>query len=32
LRNSAHDQAEVDSDKTGRFAEGIRWYCFGAWK
>jgi ubiquinone/menaquinone biosynthesis C-methylase UbiE len=32
VRNSARDQAEVDSDKTGRFAEGIRWYCFGAWK
>jgi ubiquinone/menaquinone biosynthesis C-methylase UbiE len=22
----------VDSDKTGRLADGIRWYCFGAWK
>ena len=32
LRKSAHDQDEVDSDKTGRLAEGIRWYCFGAWK
>ena len=25
-------QDQVDSDKTGRLAEGIRWYCFGAWK
>jgi ubiquinone/menaquinone biosynthesis C-methylase UbiE len=32
LRMSANEQAEVDSDKTGRLAEGIRWYCFGAWK
>ncbi len=32
LRKSANEQAEVDSDKTGRLAEGIRWYCFGAWK
>jgi len=23
---------EVDSDKTGRLAEGVRWYCFGSWK
>jgi ubiquinone/menaquinone biosynthesis C-methylase UbiE len=22
----------VDSDKTGRLADGICWYCFGAWK
>ncbi len=25
-------QASVDSDKTGRLADGIRWYCFGAWR
>ena len=25
-------QAEVDSDKTGRLTDGVRWYCFGAWK
>ena len=25
-------QEAVDSDKTGRLADGIRWYCFGAWK
>lgn len=25
-------QDSVDSDKTGRLADGIRWYCFGAWK
>jgi ubiquinone/menaquinone biosynthesis C-methylase UbiE len=25
-------QQAVDSDKTGRLADGIRWYCFGAWK
>ena len=22
----------VASDKTGRLAEGVRWFCFGAWK
>ena len=22
----------VDSDKTGRLGDGIRWFCFGAWK
>ena len=26
------EQAAVDSDKTGRLADGIRWFCFGAWK
>jgi ubiquinone/menaquinone biosynthesis C-methylase UbiE len=31
-RKSLEQQHEVDSDKTGRLAEGIRWYCFGAWK
>ena len=25
-------QDEVDSDKTGRLTDGVRWYCFGAWK
>jgi ubiquinone/menaquinone biosynthesis C-methylase UbiE len=25
-------QQSVDSEKTGRLADGIRWYCFGAWK
>lgn len=29
---SVHQQNDVDSDKTGRLAEGVRWYCFGAWK
>jgi ubiquinone/menaquinone biosynthesis C-methylase UbiE len=23
---------DVDSDTTGRLADGIRWYCFGSWK
>ena len=23
---------EVDSDKTGRLGDGIRWFCFGAWR
>jgi ubiquinone/menaquinone biosynthesis C-methylase UbiE len=32
LRRAVREQDEVDSDKTGRLAEGIRWYCFGAWK
>ncbi len=31
-RKSVHEQASVDSDKTGRLTDGIRWYCFGAWK
>lgn len=22
----------VDSDRTGRLGDGIRWFCFGAWK
>jgi ubiquinone/menaquinone biosynthesis C-methylase UbiE len=26
------EQQSVDSDKTGRLTDGIRWYCFGAWK
>ena len=31
--DAALDQTEaVDSDKTGRLADGIRWFCFGAWK
>jgi ubiquinone/menaquinone biosynthesis C-methylase UbiE len=25
-------QTSVDSDKTGRLADGIQWYCFGAWR
>jgi ubiquinone/menaquinone biosynthesis C-methylase UbiE len=25
-------EASVDSDKTGRLADGIQWYCFGAWR
>ena len=25
-------QAAVDSEKTGRLADGVQWYCFGAWK
>jgi ubiquinone/menaquinone biosynthesis C-methylase UbiE len=31
-RKSIDQQDDVDSDKTGRLTEGIRWYCFGAWK
>jgi ubiquinone/menaquinone biosynthesis C-methylase UbiE len=26
------EQTSVDSDKTGRLADGIQWYCFGAWR
>jgi ubiquinone/menaquinone biosynthesis C-methylase UbiE len=29
---SARQRQAVDSDKTGRLADGIRWYCFGACK
>ena len=32
IRTAATTQEAVDSDKTGRLADGIRWYCFGAWK
>jgi ubiquinone/menaquinone biosynthesis C-methylase UbiE len=32
LRDAVSNQTDVDSDKTGRLTEGIRWYCFGAWK
>jgi ubiquinone/menaquinone biosynthesis C-methylase UbiE len=32
LREAVRKPEDVDSDKTGRLAEGIRWYCFGAWK
>jgi ubiquinone/menaquinone biosynthesis C-methylase UbiE len=32
IREALTRQDEVDSDKTGRLADGIRWYCFGAWK
>ncbi len=31
-RESVERQDDVDSEKTGRLAEGIRWFCFGAWK
>lgn len=31
-REAASRPPEVDSDKTGRLADGILWYCFGAWK
>ena len=31
-RAAVAQQDEVASDKTGRLADGIRWYCFGAWK
>jgi ubiquinone/menaquinone biosynthesis C-methylase UbiE len=31
-RDSLERQDPVASDKTGRLAEGIRWFCFGAWK
>jgi ubiquinone/menaquinone biosynthesis C-methylase UbiE len=29
---AATSDLEVDSDKTGRLTEGLRWYSFGAWK
>ena len=29
-RAAVNHQEEVDSDKTGRLTDGIRWYCFGA--
>jgi ubiquinone/menaquinone biosynthesis C-methylase UbiE len=32
VRDAVNQQDEVDSDKTGRLADGVRWYCFGAWK
>jgi hypothetical protein len=32
VREAVNQQDEVDSDKTGRLADGVRWYCFGAWK
>jgi len=32
LRDAVRKPVDVDSDKTGRLVEGIRWYCFGAWK
>jgi ubiquinone/menaquinone biosynthesis C-methylase UbiE len=32
FEKSIETQAAVDSDKTGRLADGIHWYCFGAWK
>ena len=32
VAEAAQHQAAVDSDKTGRLTEGLRWYCFGAWK
>ncbi len=31
-RESIAAQLAVDSDKTGRLGDGIRWFCFGAWK
>jgi ubiquinone/menaquinone biosynthesis C-methylase UbiE len=31
-RDAATSELEVDSDKTGRLTEGLRWYSFGAWK
>jgi ubiquinone/menaquinone biosynthesis C-methylase UbiE len=32
FRESVGAQQSVDSDKTGRLTDGVRWYCFGAWK
>ena len=32
LAEAATHQQDVDSDKTGRLADGVRWYCFGAFK
>jgi ubiquinone/menaquinone biosynthesis C-methylase UbiE len=29
---AVNHQDDVNSDKTGRLTEGVRWYCFGAWK
>ena len=31
-RESIDAELDVGSDKTGRLADGIRWFCFGAWK
>ncbi len=31
-RDAATSELAVDSDKTGRLTEGLRWYSFGAWK
>jgi ubiquinone/menaquinone biosynthesis C-methylase UbiE len=31
-REALATRKRVGSDKTGRLAEGVRWYCFGAWK
>ena len=31
-RESLAAELAVDSDKTGRLGDGIRWFCFGAWK
>jgi ubiquinone/menaquinone biosynthesis C-methylase UbiE len=27
-----NERIEVASDRTGRLAPGVRWFCFGAWK
>jgi ubiquinone/menaquinone biosynthesis C-methylase UbiE len=32
FEKSLETPSAVDSDKTGRLADGIQWYCFGAWK
>jgi hypothetical protein len=32
FRRALAAETEVDSDKTGRLADGIQWFCFGAWK
>jgi ubiquinone/menaquinone biosynthesis C-methylase UbiE len=31
-REAVDHQDDVDSEKTGRLAEGVRWFCFGSWK
>jgi ubiquinone/menaquinone biosynthesis C-methylase UbiE len=32
FRRALAAETQVDSDKTGRLADGIQWFCFGAWK
>lgn len=32
FERSIDHEADVDSDRTGRLADGIQWFCFGAWK
>ncbi len=32
VKDSVKKQTGKADDQTGRFAAGIHWYCFGAWK